>query len=82
MTWFRKLLGKSRLVTHETHFYRRADGRWAWRGIAANGHIVATDGGQGYERRIDAERAHRNYCLSVARGESKVVVLADIRGES
>jgi len=34
--------------------YRRKDRRWAWRVVAANGKIVAVDGGQGYERRIDA----------------------------
>lgn len=34
--------------------YRRSDGRWAWRVVAANGQVVATDGGQGYERRLDA----------------------------
>jgi uncharacterized protein YegP (UPF0339 family) len=36
--------------------YRRSDGRHAWRLIADNGNIVATDGGQGYERAIDAHR--------------------------
>lgn len=34
--------------------YRREDGRWAWRLVAPNGHIIATDGGQGYENREDA----------------------------
>lgn len=33
--------------------YRRADGLWAWRLKAKNGRIIATDGGQGYERRHD-----------------------------
>lgn len=36
--------------------YRRDDNRFAWRLIAPNGEIVATDGGQGYENRRDAER--------------------------
>lgn len=36
--------------------YKRSDGKYAWRVVAANGKIVATDGGQGYERRIDAQR--------------------------
>lgn len=30
--------------------YRRPDGRFGWR-LWANGHVVATDHGQGYERR-------------------------------
>lgn len=35
--------------------YPRADGRFAWKLVADNGSdIVATDGGQGYERRKDA----------------------------
>lgn len=33
--------------------YERTDGRWAWRLVAANGNIIATDGGQGYENRSD-----------------------------
>jgi hypothetical protein len=28
----------------------RSDGKFAWRIVADNGQIVATDGGQGYER--------------------------------
>lgn len=27
---------------------------WAWRLIASNGNIIATDGGQGYEHRLTA----------------------------
>lgn len=38
----------------ELNIYKRKDGKWAWRLIAQNGQIVATDGGQGYERKIDA----------------------------
>lgn len=34
--------------------YRRSDGRWAWREVASNGEVIATDGGQGYENRCDA----------------------------
>lgn len=33
--------------------YRREDGKWAWRAIAPNGNIIATDGGQGYENKQD-----------------------------
>lgn len=40
----------------ERHLYTRADGRWAWQLKADNGHIVATDGGQGYENEDDARR--------------------------
>lgn len=38
-----------------TEVYKRADGLWAWRVVAENGNIVATDGGQGYENRADCE---------------------------
>jgi uncharacterized protein YegP (UPF0339 family) len=34
--------------------YRRDDGKWSFRVKAKNGEIVATDGGQGYNSRIDA----------------------------
>ena len=34
--------------------FRRDDGKYAWRVVAANHKVVATDGGQGFERRIDA----------------------------
>jgi uncharacterized protein YegP (UPF0339 family) len=33
--------------------YQRADDRWAWRLVADNHHILATDGGQGYENQAD-----------------------------
>jgi uncharacterized protein YegP (UPF0339 family) len=36
--------------------YQRADRRWAWRLRAGNGAIIATDGGQGYEKRADCAR--------------------------
>ncbi|MFL2002028.1 YegP family protein [Microbacterium sp. A1-JK] len=36
--------------------YERADEKWAWRLRAANGQIIATDGGQGYENREDCDR--------------------------
>jgi uncharacterized protein YegP (UPF0339 family) len=36
--------------------YQRADGKWAWRVRASNGQVVATDGGQGYENRDEAQR--------------------------
>jgi uncharacterized protein YegP (UPF0339 family) len=34
--------------------YVRDDGKWAWRLVADNGKIIATDGGQGYENEDDA----------------------------
>ncbi|WP_248240578.1 YegP family protein [Microbacterium kunmingense] len=40
----------------EFEVYQRADGKWAWRLKAANGEIVATDGGQGYEHKDECER--------------------------
>jgi len=36
--------------------YLRTDGRWAWRLIAPNGQVIATDGSQGYEKRADCAR--------------------------
>lgn len=39
--------------------YAREDDKWAWR-LTVNGEIVATDGGQGYENRKEADRiGHR-----------------------
>jgi len=38
-----------------TEVYKRADDRWAWRVVAENGNIIATDGGQAYENRADCE---------------------------
>lgn len=35
--------------------FRRTDGRWAWHAMADNNEIVASDAGQGYENRGDAE---------------------------
>ena len=40
----------------ELQVYQRADERWAWRLLASNGEVIATDGGQGYENRGDCER--------------------------
>jgi uncharacterized protein YegP (UPF0339 family) len=40
----------------ELDVYKRNDGKWAWRLVAPNGQIIATDGGQGYENRGDCER--------------------------
>lgn len=34
--------------------FQRADCKWAWRLVADNGQVVATDGGQGYENEQDA----------------------------
>jgi uncharacterized protein YegP (UPF0339 family) len=35
--------------------FERADGKWAWSLVAANGDIIATDGNQGYENKSDCE---------------------------
>lgn len=35
--------------------YKRADGKYAFRVKAANGEIVATDGGQGYNDKANAK---------------------------
>lgn len=34
--------------------FQREDRRWAWRLVADNGQVIATDGAQGYEDRADA----------------------------
>ncbi len=34
--------------------YKRSDGKWAFRIKAANGQVVATDGSQGYNSKVDA----------------------------
>lgn len=44
---------------NELEIYQRTDKRWAWRLRAGNGQIIATDGGQGYERRTDCARVAR-----------------------
>jgi uncharacterized protein YegP (UPF0339 family) len=41
----------------QVEVFQREDGRYAWRAIAWNGEIVATDGGQGYENRVDCVRS-------------------------
>jgi len=35
--------------------YERKDGKWAFRVKAANGEVVATDGGQGYSSKAGAK---------------------------
>jgi uncharacterized protein YegP (UPF0339 family) len=35
--------------------FKRVDNKWAWRLRADNGEIIATDGGQGYSNKSDAE---------------------------
>ncbi|MDP9988653.1 uncharacterized protein YegP (UPF0339 family) [Arthrobacter oryzae] len=35
--------------------YEREDGTWAWRLVADNGNIIAVDGSQGYENKLDAQ---------------------------
>lgn len=54
----------------KTEVFRRSDGKYAWRMVAGNGRIIATDGGQGYERRIDAISMVRELFT-----ETEVVVL-------
>jgi uncharacterized protein YegP (UPF0339 family) len=33
--------------------YKRADGKWAWTLHADNGDVIANDGSQGYENKLD-----------------------------
>ena len=37
----------------ERQIYKRTDGKWAWRLLADNGYVIATDGGQGYNNESD-----------------------------
>lgn len=50
------LVPPRQVATSTFEVYQRDDDRWAWRLTAANGNIVATDGGQGYENQADCER--------------------------
>jgi len=50
--------------------YKREDGKWAFRVRAANGEIIATDGGQGYENRGDAERTVKQLTAYSQRADS------------
>lgn len=48
-------------TTDVVQVYRRADGLWAWRRLAPNNRVIATDGGQGYEHKTEAiEMADRS----------------------
>ena len=42
---------------YEFETYQREDGKWAWRLVAPNGRVIATDAGQGFRDRTDAERS-------------------------
>ena len=46
-------------MAYKVEVYRREDAKFAWRLVADNGDIVATDGGQGYENMSD--------CVEMAR---------------
>lgn len=48
--------------------FQRSDGKWAWRLLAENSYVIATDGGQGYNNRSDADSMGRR----VLSGEYKV----------
>jgi uncharacterized protein YegP (UPF0339 family) len=46
--------------------YQRADGLYDWRRVdGANGHVVATSGGQGYVKRLYAATAAEAYCPGI-----------------
>lgn len=54
--------------------YQRTDERWAWRLIADNGRIVATDGSQGYEAQGDCEQTASAVVRGFYSGAQVVVV--------
>jgi uncharacterized protein YegP (UPF0339 family) len=49
-------------------FYQRPDGKWDWRVFASNGNIVATSGGQGYNRRALAEKSFNSIVSAFREG--------------
>jgi len=53
--------------------YKRNDGKWAFRVKASNGEIVATDGGQGYVAKGDAESTLTKLLSGTYDGPIKVV---------
>jgi len=57
-------IARERAMASKIETFQRTDGLWAWHLVAGNGEIVATDGGQGYENKRDAERT----ADAVARG--------------
>jgi len=58
----------------ERHLYERADGKWAWQLIGDNGSdIIATDGGQGYEKEGVA-RAMADKIISGAYSDAKKTI--------
>jgi uncharacterized protein YegP (UPF0339 family) len=58
----------------ERVLFKRADGKWAWRLIADNSEIIATDGGQGYENEDDCRSmADRIISGEFKNAEKKIV---------
>lgn len=53
------------MITFIVH--RGRDGNYYWRGVSANGKVVA-DGGEGYSTRQNARRAVRRFVQAVQRG--------------
>lgn len=50
-------------MNHKIEYYKRKNGQWAWRFIAKNGQVVATDGNQGYESKAKVRRAIDKFLL-------------------
>lgn len=53
--------------------YTRADGKYAFRVRATNGQVVATDGGQGYTAKADAEHTLKKLLAGEYDGEITTV---------
>lgn len=64
---------KQRGVLKVNH-YVRLDGKWDWRATDANGNIVATSGGQGYENRVDCMSVQSNLFCEIKQGRFYVTV--------
>lgn len=55
-------------MIHAAHaeVFKRKDGKFGWRIVAANGKVMAADGNQGFRDRRDARRAVKDLERSMA----------------
>lgn len=44
----------------KVNYFKGKDGLWYWRAVAGNGRIIA-DGGEGYSRKYNAQRAYDRF---------------------
>lgn len=53
--------------------YKRRDGKWDWRCIAPNKNIIATSGGQGYERKDYCEKTRDSFISAIVEGRIQLI---------